>query len=62
MKNWNTRTPTFLAGLINNTTQLETFPVLEGLIVRYWNDNKICPSDRTKLTEMIAAKKKHLKG
>tara|TARA_R110000772_G_scaffold3451_4_gene12258 strand:+ start:401 stop:589 length:189 start_codon:yes stop_codon:yes gene_type:complete len=60
MKNWNTHTPTFLAGLINNTTQVETISVLEGLIIRYWNDNKICKSDSKKLAAMIAAKKKYL--
>ncbi len=56
MKNTNTRTPSFLAGLVNNATQPETLRVLQTLVTTYWNESKICPSDRDKLDEMIAAK------
>ena len=56
MKNTNTQTPSFLAGLVNNATQPETLRILQTLVITYWNESKICPSDRDKLDEMIAAK------
>ena len=56
MKNTNTQTPSFLAGLVNNATQPETLRILQTLVITYWNESKICPSDRAKLNRMIAAK------
>ena len=62
MNNTNTQPPSFLASLINNASQPETLRILQTLVVTYWNDSKICPSDRDKLNEMIAAKQDRIQA